>query len=461
MRQQAFTGRSISIPFFGPVPAIVACICGIAASAGAQAPINPPRAQQSGQFGFSTAAVPDVNGNGRWDFVIGAQNESHGGTPNGGRVHVYNGRTGGRLYTIGPPVRQMLGSFGWSVSGISDVTGDRRGDIIIGAPWEAAGNGTITGRAYLYSGADGRMVRAWASPWGNEMGGFGWATTAVPDVNGDGVPDVVIGAPFETHPGRGTNSGRVYIFCGRTGVFVRALLSPLGQAHGGFGLAVAGIQDLDGDGRGEVIVSAPHEGGRNGPAGAGRVYIFSGATGRLLRVMGSPNAQENGRYGFSLAVGDLNNDGRQDIVVGAPWETPSGLPADSGRAYVYDGATGRGMRHLISPAPRRQGNFGISTTVINDINGDGRNDLIVGADSDAPINVAAGAGLVYGFSSANWSVIRVFRSRNSQLNGRFGASVAALPDIVGNGRGELVVGAPQEDSTGGEAGNSGTVYLFR
>jgi hypothetical protein len=455
MRTQALTGRSISIPL------LIAGSLAITANTLAQAPLNPPRAQSSGQFGFSLAAVPDLNGNGRWDFVVGAQNESHGGTPNGGRVHVYNGRTGGRLFTIAPPVRHTLGSFGWSVSGIRDVTGDNRGDIIIGAPWEAANSGTITGRAYLYSGADGRLVRAWVSPWGSNMGGFGWATATVPDINGDGVPDIIIGAPFETHPGRGANSGRVYTFCGRTGVFIRAFLSPIGQAHGGFGLAVAGIQDLDGDGRGEVIVAAPTETGRNGPPGAGRVYIFSGATGRLLRVMGSPNAQENGRYGFSLAVGDLDGDGRQDIVVGAPWETPSGLPADSGRAYVYNGVTGRGMRHLVSPAPRRKGNFGIAAVVMNDINGDGRNDLVVSADGDAPVFAPSGAGLAYAFSGTNWAVIRVFRSRESQLNGRFGASLAALPDLVGNGRGELLVGAHQEDSTAGQAAGSGRAYLFR
>jgi hypothetical protein len=453
MRHEATPGRFIAIS--------AALTAAISASANAQAPVNPPRAQASGQFGFATAAVPDVNGNGRWDFAISAQNETHNGTPNGGRVHVYNGRTGGRLYTIAPPVRQTLGSFGWSITGIQDVTGDRRGDIIVGAPWEAAASGSITGRAYLYSGADGQMVRAWVSPWGNEMGGFGWATAVVPDVNGDGVPDVVISAPFETHPGRGTNCGRVYIFCGRTGIFVRALLSPLGQEHGGFGLAIAGIQDLDGDGRGEVIVAAPHESGRNGPAVAGRVYIFSGATGRMLRVMASPNQQENGRYGFSLAVGDVTGNGRQDIVVGAPWESPPGLPTDAGRAYVYDGTTGRGVRHLVSPAPRRKGNFGIAVTVMNDINADGRNEVVVSADGDYPINTQTGAGLVYAFSSANWSVVRVFRSRSSQLNGRFGSSLVALPDLIGNGRGELLIGAHQEDSTGGDAPGSGAAYLFR
>src|SRR5690606_8101355 len=122
---------------------------------------------------------------------------------------------------------------------------------------------------------------------------------------------------------------------------------------------------------------------------------------------------------------------------GAPWETPQGLPTASGRVYVYNGATGKGVRHLTSTSPRADGHFGISVAVMNDITGDGRNDVAVGAEGDYPIYMPSGSGLVYVFSGSNYQLARVYRSRQSQLNGRFGASIAALPDIAGNGRGEL------------------------
>jgi hypothetical protein len=94
------------------------------------------------------------------------------------------------------------------------------------------------------------------------------------------------------------------------------LNSPNPENIGEFGGSVSGVPDADGDGCSDLLVGAGEEGG--GAEDAGRAYLYSGATGALLRTLQSPNVEINGQFGVSVSgVPDANGDGRGDLLVGA------------------------------------------------------------------------------------------------------------------------------------------------
>jgi hypothetical protein len=282
------------------------------------------------------AGVPDVNGDGRGDIIVGAPDETYAGGPvNGGRVHIYSGLTGGRLRSIQPAGAQASDFFGFAVAGSPDINGDGRGDIIVGSPEssDAAPTGR-PGRLYYFSGSTGGVLRKLGSPGAQADGLFGYSVAVTSDTNGDGVPDIVAGAPGE-HPGASPmDCGRAHLYSGSTGGLLRKLLPPLPVTNGHFGMAVAGVPDVNGDGRGDVAVGAPGEPGN----GSGRVHIYTGATGGRLSSHASIYPEVNGNFGMSVAgVADFSGNARGDLVVGSWRENPATAPTpplDAGRAYL-------------------------------------------------------------------------------------------------------------------------------
>ena len=224
----------------------IATLAATGAAAHAQtSSLASPLKKHGGKFGWSVSGVPDLSGDGRGDFIVGAEAEPARNNPEAGRVYVYSGVNGQLLRIIIPPTNQIIGTFGWSVCGVPDVTGDGRGDILVGGIWEMDPAGKICGRAYLFNGANGRMVRAWVAPSRQDNAAFGWAMAWVPDTDGDGKVDFLISAPFET-VGPRYSAGRVYLISGGTGRVLRIFFSPNFQNDGNFGFDVAGIQDING-----------------------------------------------------------------------------------------------------------------------------------------------------------------------------------------------------------------------
>ena len=128
--------------------------------------------------------------------------------------------------------------------------------------------------------------------------------------------------------------GAAYIFDGATGTLIHELLTPNPEVSGFFGLAVAGIGDVNGDGLGDVVVGAPWEETGASPNKAGRVYVFDGATGDLLQVLTSPNEEHCGHFGDgACALGDVDGDGFGDVAIAASWENDSNPPG--GRVYIF------------------------------------------------------------------------------------------------------------------------------
>jgi len=249
-------------------------------------------------------------------------------------------------------------------------------------------------------------------------GYFGYSVSGAGDVNGDGYDDVVVGGWSEDPGSSPAESGRAYVFDGQTGVPIHTLVSPNEEYQGRFGYSVSGGGDVDGDGHDDVVVGAPMEDPGSSPGWSGRAYVFDGQTGNPLHVLVSPNEQGGGHFGSSVSdAGDVNGDGYGDVVVGAHKEAPGSSPAESGRAYVFDGQTGNPLYVLVSPNEEEDGWFGSSVSTAGDVNGDGYDDVVVGAWREDPGSSPSGAGRAYVFDGQTGMPILTLVSRDEEAGG--------------------------------------------
>ncbi|MEX2217817.1 MAG: integrin alpha [Phycisphaerales bacterium] len=441
-------------------PALAAAGAFLAAGATAGAQVTAVASSNqvmSGFFGGSVSGIPDVNGDGRGDIVVGAPNETVNGIQGAGRVYIHSGANGALLRVLQSPSPRFNGNFGIAVAGSPDINGDGRGDVIVGAANEND-NPIASGRAYVFSGATGALFAQMISPNRQTGGGFGTSVAWVPDVNGDGFPDAVVGAPNETSGNHPAGAGRAYIYNGRTGQLLTKLIPYFPRAQGSFGFSVAGIPDRNNDGRGDVVVGAPREGV---PENSGRIHWYSGFNGVRLFTNQSANIAENGFFGYSLAtIPDASGDLFPDIVVGAPYEHPLTSPHNAGRAYIYNGRTGSIWKKIVPIIQMPNMEFGVSVGGIADMNGDGRGDAIVGSWQETPANSPAWCGRAHVHSGITGARLTTFASPNRVLQGRFGVAVAGVPDTNANGRGDVLIGASAENGSTG-ASRAGRAYLIR
>lgn len=216
--------------------------------------------------------------------------------------------------TIQSPVQQAAGFYGRSLVGISDVTGDARGDLVVAAPNEsAAGHPAWAGRVYVQSGANGALLHTLISPAEQTGGQFGCRVARVR--NGAGPDSIAVGAYNEVPPGQSVRAGRAYLFSAANGQLLATFETPNPQEGGCFGWSIGGVPDVNGDGIGDVIVGAYREGPTTSDQ-TGRAYLFSGANGALLRTYLSPNPQSGGQFGISvdgLPSADADKIGRAHV----------------------------------------------------------------------------------------------------------------------------------------------------
>ncbi len=372
------------------------------------------------RFGCAVAGAGDVDGDGTNDFVIGARRADPFGAGLG-RAIVVSGATG-------MPLHEWWGdspgdSLGTSVSGAGDVNGDGFADVALGAPLGDPAAGSVT----IRSGFDGTtlFLLAGGAP-GDE---FGRALAEAGDVDGDGFVDLAIGSPHADVNGK--SSGRVTVHSGRTGGL---LLSIDGNAaFDQLGFAVSGAGDTDADGVPDLVIGAPFAdvAAFNGGAAA----ILSGQTSSVLLTIGGTGIAD--QLGFSVGgAGDVDQDGRADVVVGIPAADVNGI--DSGRAEVRSGATGA---VLLAIDGAKSGDGLGFVAGIDDADGDGVPDVVVGAPSVD--HGAAEAGLVRVVSGA--SGVPLLELFGPAQNDWFGVSVRGAGDVDGDGAPDLLIGAPGHD----------------
>ena len=366
--------------------------------------LSSPTAVEGGAFGKSVAGIGDVNRDGFADILVGAHNETPpDGPAHGGMVHLFSGKDGIVLRSL-QSVDPYSGSFGHSLANVGDIDSDGVSDILIGDPGRDVVFPSLpnTGAAYLYGGADGSLLFSFTSPAAVAQGRFGNAVAAAGDVNNDGIPDIIIGAKDERDSISNLETGKAYIFSGADGSLLYSLQPPAGAGGSNFGISVSALADIDFDGHAEVLIGAnatPSEDGSTISSGA--VYIFNGKDGSMRLRLNSPLEQAYGAFGTSVShAADINRDQIPEIIVGAPGEAPLPFPAKTGRAYIFSGSDGKLIRELTSAFPQAGGNFGQTVSGAGDLNRDRIGDVIIGSYSETVNDSPASSGSVYLFSSS-------------------------------------------------------------
>lgn len=227
---------------------------------------------------------------------------------------------------------------------------------------------------------------------------------------------------------------------------------------GQFGAAVSELEDLNGDGRWELLAGAP--GADAGGTDNGRVYLWFGGTNVTYLPGRVYTGQNNEQFGFAVArIGDVNDDGRPDFAVGAPLSDATG--ADRGRVYVFFGRANPSTTPDVtidSPSATQTPQFGFSVSAAGDFNGDGIDDFVVGAPyaDNAGLNWGA-AYVFYGSSSTSALAEPDLTLLSTRANEQFGWSVSDGGNFYDDGRASIVVGAPANSG----ASLAGAAYVFR
>lgn len=427
----------------GLCPSWAVAACAFCASAAvAQAPVFEFAGTTAGaNLGFSVAAAGDVNADGVPDLITGAYRASTNG-PMAGEVTVRSGVDGTALYRFHG--RHAGDELGRSVSGAGDVNGDGYADILMGAANDDS-NGPNSGAAYVHSGRDGSLLHAFHGSEGGES--FGISVSGGGDANGDGYDDVLCGARLADGP-RGIDSGSVSLFSGRDGRLLRKIW---GADQGDqFGHAVAFCGDVDADGADDFIVGAYMADQSWLMAGAATVY--SGATGhRIYHWLGdSPRDW----FGISVAgAGDIDGDGFADVIVGALWTDHGGT--NSGSANVYSGINGALVHQFNGDSSHDM--FGCAVAHVGDLDGDGFDDVGVGACGDDDRGSEAGSMRIFsGLTGA--TITTLYGGANTEM---FGSSVAVVGDFDDDGVSEIAVGARGADLPLTDAGRVEVFSLAR
>lgn len=356
--------------------------------------------QYEGRWGERTRVTADYNGDGVKEIWVGVPQYKRDDVPYG-RVFLMDGaemadpqgnknRPKPRA-VIHPPEPQATKQFGFWIEVPGDLNGDGVPELVVGTdaqdvPWDPTENSQVCeshpercnqnqGKAWVFDGKTNDVLyelnnpRPQGSP--NHQARFSSRIGRAGDVNGNGVADIIVGASGNDNPeswspanggdgcsddgvvepGCRRGEGQAFIFEGSNGALIRELDHPVEDENppttcssfcGSVGLAVQGPGDVDGDGvTDQLVAAATYTFGAL--RGQGRMYVYSGATGQVIRKIDPPQPDDRAFFGFQdvtpLDPGDVNGDGKADLYGGAFFMDGEGGPGQ-GKAWVFSGAGG-------------------------------------------------------------------------------------------------------------------------
>ncbi|VVH65538.1 Flagellar hook-length control protein FliK, partial [uncultured Gammaproteobacteria bacterium] len=472
--------------------------------------------------GISVSNAGDVNGDGLDDLIVGANYADPSSKLNAGRSYVVFGKQDNTDVINLSVIAAGTGGFvingesagdssGYSVSSAGDVNGDGLDDLIVGA-WSADPNSKLNaGKSYIVFGKQNNTdaINLLAIASGTSTGGFvvngesasdysGWSVSSAGDVNGDGLDDLIVGA-YQADPSNKSNAGKSYVVFGKqdnTAINLSAIVAGTGgfvingeSENDDSGFSVSSAGDVNGDGLDDLIVSA-RKADPSSQSNAGKSYVVFGkqdntdaielsaiAAGTSTDgfVINGESAGDESGYSVSSA-GDVNGDGLDDLIVGAYQANPSSQ-SNAGKSYVVFGkqdntainlsAIAAGAGGFVINGESAYDYSGRAVSSAGDVNGDGLDDLIVGAYSVDPSNKsnAGKSYVIFGKqdnTAINLSAIAAgtggFVINGESADNSSSLSVSSAGDVNGDGLDDLIVGAYQANPSGKP--NAGKSYVI-
>ncbi|MEP0366406.1 MAG: putative Ig domain-containing protein [Cyclobacteriaceae bacterium] len=451
--------------------------------------------------GYSVSGAGDVNGDGIDDILIGAK----GGelyNSGSGITYVIFGEAGsfpssfalGDLYSSGNGFvieGNSYNSSGYSVSSAGDVNGDGFDDILIGAPYASVGGFDYVGLTYVVFGkseafdfitqvSDLDGTNGFVISGAGEYYGMGTSVSNAGDVNGDGIDDILIGASGASDYSNGSYSGKTYVVFGDDSPFAATFSVDDLDGTNGFvlvgedeynfsGSSVSSAGDVNGDGIDDILIGAPYAYANNSDY-AGKSYVVFGkntafaGTLELGDLDGTTGFVINGidEYDYSggsvSSAGDINGDGIDDVLIGAKGFNSDigeyGENSDAGATYVVFGKTVPfsaalelsdldGTNGFVIEGAYSDDYSGSSVSGAGDVNGDGLDDILIGAYGTSKAFVVFGSSADF---DASINLYDIDGSNGFVLFGyddETGRSVSNAGDINGDGIDDLLIGAPE------------------
>ena len=361
--------------------------------------------QNHDSFGYSTA-LGDVNGDGKNEIIVATTNQ-----PTGGSIKIYSNVNAKPLKTI-PLSKKKVNTVRLLTK---DINQDNVDEIIIAITYQ-----DLSGEVKVYSFKENKILLHLKSV--EEYDAFGFSI-ASGDVDGDGIPDLIVGAPQPIKDGK----GKVYAYSGKDGSLIRKFTSRIPRGNSDFGTSVA-VADFNGDGIDEVFIGAP-----GNPEG--EIFIYSVPDGWLLyKLTGDPG------YGVNLHIDQIENDDQQILFV-----TTKNLEGNKISAYQFP------YFYPLFEIKNDEVDIGFGETIATgDLNGDGKKEIIVGA-FDSTHKRKKYAGQVNVYSSEDGSLLH--RWYGISEKDQFGFSLTS--GRLGNSdKDQLLIGAPKEILK-----KKGTVYI--
>ena len=341
------------------------------------------------------------------------------------------------ILSLTEPVPEEGAMFGRYVSGAGDVNGDGFDDIIVGVRYGTVDGIEWAGEAFMFLGPYLISVVPLTDPAPDTHAQYGFSVSGAGDVNGDGFDDVIVG----TYVGGGVNAppGRAVVFLGPDADSAISLSEPVPESSAVFGYSVSGAGDVNGDSFDDVIVGA-YSADVWGINGAGRAFAFLGPGLGSVIPLTEPVPELNARFGFSVSgAGDVDGDGFDDVIVGAFRANPSGI-TEAGEAFLFLGPDLDIVIPLTEPVLEEGACFGECVSGLGDVNGDGFDDAIVGASPADPWGIFS-AGEAFVFLGPDLDSVIPLTEPVPEEVGCFGWSVSGAGDVNGDGFYDVLVGA--------------------